>query len=299
MFGRVSYFARETWVSLRRNVLMTTAGVITVAVSLCVLGGALLMTRLVDHGTQRWKDGVEFEIFMKVGATTPETKAVQRALDSDARAGGDVDHYKYLSKQDAYKEFKRLFTDQPQLVSTTSAADLPESFRVAPRKAELTKEVAARYDNLGGVASVETADKSVKDLLTTSRWIRIGFLSIFAALLFASLFLIVNTIRLATFARRREIEVMKLVGASNWFVRVPFMLEGMVQGIVGALVGVGAVWGLRKVLTDAIPSTTNTFWHGWYVGPSDAFQISLMVLVLGASIGAIGAVVGLRRFLDV
>jgi cell division transport system permease protein len=295
MFGRASYFARETWVSLRRNVLMTTAGVITVAVSLCVLGGALLMTRLVDHGTQRWKDGVEFEIFMKVGATTPETKAVQSALDSDT----DVDHYKFLSKQDAYKEFKRLFTDQPQLVSTTSAADLPESFRVAPRKAELTKEVAARYNNVGGVGSVETADKSVKDLLTTSRWIRIGFLSIFAALLFASLFLIVNTIRLATFARRREIEVMKLVGASNWFVRVPFMLEGMVQGVVGALVGVAAVWGLRKVLTDAIPSTTNTFWHGWYVGASDAFQISLMVLVLGAGIGAIGAVVGLRRFLDV
>ncbi len=295
MFGRASYFARETWVSLRRNVLMTTAGVITVAVSLCVLGGALLMTRLVDHGTQRWKDGVEFEIFMKVGATTPETKAVQSALNGDP----DVGHYKFLSKQDAYKEFKRLFTDQPQLVSTTSAADLPESFRVAPRKAELTKEVAARYNNLGGVGSVETADKSVKDLLTTSRWIRIGFLSIFAALLFASLFLIVNTIRLATFARRREIEVMKLVGASNWFVRVPFMLEGMVQGVVGALVGVAAVWGLRKVLTDAIPSTTNTFWHGWYVGPSDAFQISLMVLLLGAGIGAIGAVVGLRRFLDV
>ena len=106
------------------------------------------------------------------------------------------------------------------------------------------------------------------------------------------------TIRLATFARRREIEVMKLVGASNWFVRVPFMLEGMVQGVIGAFVGVGAVWGLRQVLTNAIP-TKNTFWHGWYVGPSDATQISLIVLLLGAGIGVIGAVVGLRRFLDV
>ena len=75
MFGRFGYFARETWVSLRRNVLMTTAGVITVAVSLCVLGGALLMTRLVDHGTQKWKDGVEFEIFMNTSATNPQTDA--------------------------------------------------------------------------------------------------------------------------------------------------------------------------------------------------------------------------------
>ena len=294
MFGRFGYFARETWVSLRRNVLMTTAGVITVAVSLCVLGGALLMTRLVDHGTQRWKDGVEFEIFMNPDATSPQTKAVQSALSADS----DVLRFRYLSKDDAYKLFKRLFKDQPDLVSTVSARNLPESYRVAPRKAELTAAVAGRYRVLPGVDSVETADKAVKDLLATSKWIRFGFFAIFFALLFASLFLIVNTIRLATFARRREIEVMKLVGASNWFVRVPFMLEGMVQGVIGAAVAVAAVWGLRQVLTDAIP-TTNNFWRGWYVGPSDAWQISIIVLVLGAGIGAIGAIVGLRRFLDV
>lgn len=295
MFGRFSYFARETWVSLRRNVLMTTAGVITVAVSLCVLGGALLMTRLVDHGTQRWKDGVEFEVFMNPEATKLQTDAVQSALSADT----DVDHFKFLTKDMAYAEFKRLFgREQPDLVSTISARDLPESFRVAPRKAELTKAVADRYRSLAGVKSVDTADKAVKDLLDTSRWIRLGFFSIFAALLFASLFLIVNTIRLATFARRREIEVMKLVGASNWFVRVPFMLEGMVQGVIGAAVGVAAVWGLRQVLTNAIP-TKNAFWHGWYVGPSDAWQISIIVLLLGAGIGVIGAIVGLRRFLDV
>ena len=295
MFGRFSYFARETWVSLRRNVLMTTAGVITVAVSLCVLGGALLMTRLVDHGTQRWKDGVEFEVFMNPEAIKLQTDAVQSALTSDT----DVDHFKFLTKADAYKEFKRLFgRDQPDLVSTISAQDLPESFRVAPRKAELTKSVADRYRSLAGVKSVDTADKAVKNLLDTSRWIRVGFFFIFAALLFASLFLIINTIRLATFARRREIEVMKLVGASNWFVRVPFMLEGMVQGLIGAAVGVAAVWGLQKLLTNVIP-TKSEFWHGWYVGPSDAFQISVIVLLLGAGIGVIGAVVGLRRFLDV
>lgn len=298
MLGKFGYFARETWVSLRRNVLMTTAGVITVAVSLSVLGGALLMTRLVDHGTQRWKDGVEFEIFMNVEATSSESKAVQAQLSGDA----DVDHVRYISKEEAYGIAKDLFgRDQPELISTTTAQDYPESFRVAPSKAELTTVVADRYVSLGGVDEVHTAQEAVKDLLTTSRWIRIGFLTIFGALLFASLFLIVNTIRLATFARRREIEVMKLVGASNWFVRVPFMLEGMVQGVIGALFGVGAVWGLRQVLTNAIPaaSTTNQFWSGWYVGPNDAWEISIVVLLLGAGIGTIGALVGLRRFLDV
>jgi cell division transport system permease protein len=263
-------------------------------VSLCVLGGSLLLTRLVDHGTQRWQNGVEFIVFMDPKAPTTQTKAVQSQLANDP----DVRRFKYLSHQDAYNDFKRLEgRDRPELVNTVTPADLPESFFVAPRKASMTKQVAAQYRNLPGVDTVNTADEALKTLLTTSRYIRLGFLAIFLALLFASLFLIVNTIRLATFARRREIEVMKLVGASNWFVRVPFMLEGMVQGLAGAIIGTVSVTVLQRVLADNIP-TDSDLWRGWYVGSGDAFTISVIVLLLGASIGAIGAFVGLRRFLD-
>jgi cell division transport system permease protein len=295
MFARLGYFARETWVSLRRNTLMTAAGVITVGVSLCVLGGSLLLTRLVDHGTQKWKDGVQFEIFMRPDAPVSQVEGVQKALDGDAQ----VDHYKYLSHDDAYEEFKRLSgADQPDLLRTVRPADLPESFRVAPTKAELTKTVSDRYTALAGVDEVNTADKQVKRLLDLSRWVRRAFLAIFGALLFASLFLIVNTIRLATFARRREIEVMKLVGASNWFVRTPFMMEGMVQGVVGAGFGIAVVFGLQRILSDAIPQD-DSLWQGWYVASGDAWSISIIVLLIGATIGVFGALVGLRRFLDV
>ena len=295
MFSRIKYFGRETWVSLRRNTMMTVAGVITVAVSLCVLGGSLLLTRLVDHGTQKWQNGVEFIVFMQTKAPSSQTQAVQAELKKDP----DVRSFKYLSHQDAYDDFKRYEgRDRPELVNTITPADLPESFLVAPRKASLTKQIAAQYRNLPGVDQIQTAEKAVKDLLTTSAWIQRGFLLMFFALLFASLFLIVNTIRLATYARRREIEVMKLVGASNWFVRVPFMLEGMVQGIAGAIGGTVAVFGLQRALTDAIPVNSD-FWKGWYVSSGDALQISLIVVALGAGIGAIGALVGLRRFLDV
>ncbi len=294
MLGRFSYFARETWVSLRRNVLMTTAGVITVAVSLCVLGGALLMTRLVDHGTAKWENGVEFEIFMNPTAPSSQVAAVQAQLKSDP----DVKSYTYLSHDDAYREFKRLFSGEPGLIASTRAQDLPESFRVAPRTAKLSVTVGERFASQPGVDEVNTAPESVKTLLSATRIIRLIFLVIFGALLFASLFLIVNTIRLATYARRREIEVMKLVGASNWFVRIPFILEGMVQGVIGAVAAVGAVWALQAVVTDGI-SQSDQFWRGWYVGPADATEISIMVLILGVGIGAIGAVVGLRRFLDV
>jgi cell division transport system permease protein len=295
VYARFKYFTRETWVSLRRNTMMTVAGVITVAVSLCVLGGSLLLTRLVDHGTQKWQNGVEFIIFMQPKAPQSQTQAVQAQLKADH----DVRSFKYLSHQDAYNDFKRYEgRDRPELVNTITPADLPESFLVAPRNASLTKQVSAQYRNVPGVDQIQTAQKAVKDLLTTSTWIQRGFLAMFLALLFASLFLIVNTIRLATYARRREIEVMKLVGASNWFVRVPFMLEGMVQGVAGAIGGTVAVFGLQRILTDAIPVNSD-FWKGWYVTSGDAFQISVVVVLLGAGIGAIGALVGLRRFLDV
>jgi cell division transport system permease protein len=291
---RLGYFARETLVSLRRNLLMTLAGIITVAVSLCVLGGALLLSRLVDHGTQQWKDGVELEIFMNVKATGGQEAALNRALKNDK----DVRSFKFLTKEDAYAEFKRLFRDQPDLVQTTDPSALPSSFRVAPTKAELTKTVADRYQAQPGVDEVKTAEKEVKKLLSATSWIRRAFIVIFMLLLAASLFLIVNTIRLATFARRREIEVMKLVGASNWFVRIPFMLEGLVQGVIGAAFAFGAVYGLKEVVTNAI-SRNSDFSRGFYLANSDAITIGIYVILLGAAIGVIGSIVGLRRFLEV
>jgi cell division transport system permease protein len=291
---RIGYFARETLVSLRRNLLMTLAGIITVAVSLCVLGGALLLSRLVDHGTQQWKNGVELEIFMKVNATDGQIASLNRALSQDK----DVRAVNFLTKEDAYQEFKRLFRDQPDLVQSTDPSALPASFRVAPSKAELTQTVAARYQSQPGVDEVKTASKEVKKLLSATSWIRTAFIVIFFLLLAASLFLIVNTIRLATFARRREIEVMKLVGASNWFVRIPFMLEGLVQGVIGAAFAFGAVYGLKEVISNAIARNSD-FSKGFYVANSDAYTIGLIVIILGAGIGVIGSIVGLRRFLEV
>jgi len=297
VFTRFGYFARETLVSLRRNLLMTIAGVITVTVSLCVLGSALLLSRLVDHGTQQWENGVEAEIFMNVDATDAQIASVQNTLKEDR----DVKKFTFLTKQDAYEEFKRLFQNDPDLVALgvdVGPEALPPSFRVAPQEAELTETLADRYRTEPGVNEVKTATEAVRNLLSATSWISRGFVGVFVALLAASLFLIVNTIRLATFARRREIEVMKLVGASNWFVRIPFMLEGLVQGLIGAALAVGVVWGLKIVLTDAIVRNSD-FTVGFYVSSGDAWQIAFWVFVLGGLIGVVGSLFGLRRFLEV
>jgi cell division transport system permease protein len=297
--SRLAYFTRETLISLRRNLLMTFAGVMTVAVSLFLFGGILLVSRVVDHGTNKWKHGVELEIFMHVKASTHQIDQVREQLDA-LRAGGakaQIKSYRFLTKKDALAEFKKLFSDQPVLVENTTAAALPTSFRVVPTQPQLTAEVANQFQNVPGVDAINTPAKQVKTLLTATRWIRFAFFLMAGVLLASSLFLIVNTIRLATFARRREIEVMKLVGASNWFVRVPFMAEGLVQGAIGAGFAFGLVYLLKWIISNLLKHQ-KTLLQPFYASSHDVFVIGTWVLLIGATIGVAGSMIGLRRFLE-
>lgn len=291
---QLAYFARETLISLRRNLLMTAAGILTVTVSLLLLGGILLFQQWVDNGTDKWKHGVEFEIFMKPDATEQQIDAVGRDLDQDRQ----VRSAQFLTKQDAYEEFKRIFRDKPDLVSSVEPDALPASFRVAPKDVKQTESLSDKYSSRPGVDESQTADEAIKQLISITSFLRWMFIAISTILIASSLFLIVNTIRLATFARRREIEVMKLVGASNWFVRVPFMLEGLTQGAVGAGLAVSGVFGLEYLLSRVDTSQGN-FFRGYFVTTGDATVISIGLLFPGAVIGALGAGVGIRRFLRV
>ncbi|HTL86061.1 MAG TPA: permease-like cell division protein FtsX [Acidimicrobiia bacterium] len=294
--SRLSYFGRETAISLRRNLLMTIAGIITVAISLLLFGGILLVQRTVEHGTNKWKHGVELEIFMKTQPNAPDVQvnAIRDALTSDP----NVKTYRFLNHDDAMEEFKKIFRDQPELIKTTTPDALPESFRVTPKSAEFTEEVAAHYQELPGVDTVVTAQQQVKRLLNAIRIVRLMFFGMAAALLASSLFLIVNTIRLATFARRREIEVMKLVGASNWFVRVPFMAEGLIQGAVGAGFAFGLIYALKVLISNVISHRHDVI-SSFYITNTDAISIGLIVVFVGAMIGTVGSAIGLRRFLEV
>ncbi|HXY93770.1 MAG TPA: permease-like cell division protein FtsX [Acidimicrobiia bacterium] len=295
MWTRIGYFARETMVSLRRNVLMTVAGIATVAVSLTLFGGILLLSNWVDHGTERIKGGVTLEIFMNVSASQDQISAVRNGLDNDP----NVKSYRYLDKKAAYEEFKRIFRNSPDTTRDIRPQDLPASFRVAPKRAELTETVRNEFKTQPGVDVVNTPGESLKGLLDVTQKVRWIFIVISLVLLASSLFLIVNTIRLATFARRREVEVMKLVGASNWFVRVPFVAEGMVQGLVGAGIAVLAVLSLKHFGFDQAFRDPNSFFSDFYVTSRDATVIAIKVLAIGIGIGMLGAIVGLRRFLRV
>ena len=218
---------------------------------------------------------------------------MRNQLDNDRQ----IKSAKYISKEQAYNDFKRIFKDKPDLVSSVDPSALPASFRVAPTQVRQTTQLRDKYNTRPGVDEAITADKAIKQLIDITNFLRYMFIAISTILIASSLFLIVNTIRLATFARRREIEVMKLVGASNWFVRIPFMAEGLVQGAVGAGLAVSGVFALQYLLSQL--DTTKGFFQGFFVTTGNAGTISIGLLVGGAVIGAVGAGVGLRRFLNV
>jgi cell division transport system permease protein len=152
---------------------------------------------------------------------------------------------------------------------------------------------------LSGVDDVVTPGEALEGLLDVTDKVQVGLIGLSLVLLVSSLFLIVNTIRLATFARRREIEVMKLVGASNWFVRVPFLAEGLTQGLAGAGIATAVVVGLKYLGFDNWFNNPNSVFIQFKVTTGDALLVTVFVIVAGVVIGLIGSGIGLRRFLRV
>jgi cell division transport system permease protein len=291
----IDYVVRETATNLRRNLLMTVAAVLTVAVSLSLVGGALLLKQGVSRATLRWRGGVELSIFLDPKATPSQSDAIERQLATMP----EVKKFSYYDHDAAYREFKQMFSNSPDELASISPADLPTSYRIVPKRAEDAALIGARFKNAPGVSDIALAQKTVDTLLKVTRALQIGILAVAAVLLLSASLLILNTIRIAIFARRREVAVMKLVGATNWFIRVPFMLEGMIQGLLGAVAAFGAVMGLRSVVEHAVRHYDLGLFDQLVVPTSDAINTGIFVLVVGGLVGAVGSAVAVRRFLDV
>jgi cell division transport system permease protein len=289
----VDYVVRETVTNLRRNLLMTTAAVLTVAVSLFLVGGSLLLQQAVNKATVQWRGGVELNIFLN-----PDIAQTQRdGLEAELSAIPEVKKVSYVDQDAAYDEFKQMFANSPDMVESVTAKDLPPSFRVVPREPELVESIGERFQKREGVKEVVYAKETVDTLLKVTYYMKWGIRTIAAVLLLSALLLILNTIRMAIFARRREVAVMKLVGATNWFIRIPFMLEGMFQGIVGAGFAILFMWFSRTVIERIIEE--NSFLGDFVVTGGDVLGTGLFVLAVGAIVGGVGSAIAVSRFLDV
>ena len=291
----LDYVARETRTNLWRNRLMTVAAVLTVAVSLSLVGAALLLKQGVSTATTRWKGGVQLAVFMQPQAPADQTQAVAAKLGSMQQ----VKRSTFCDQACSYKEFRTMFANQPDLVQSAAPADLPPSFRVVARDANKVQQVGAALKPFTGVRNVVYAKQSVDTLLRVTGIAQAVLFSVALILLAAAAVLILNAIRMAIFARRREVAVMKLVGATNWFIRVPYMLEGVIQGLGGAFVAVGVVAVVSFLLRYSVQHYDVTLFQSIVVSGHDLFITELFVLLMGAIVGAGGSALGVRRFLEV
>jgi cell division transport system permease protein len=289
----VDYVLRETVTNLRRNLLMTTAAVLTVAVSLALVGGALLLQQAVNKATIRWRGGVELSIFLNTDIAPTQRDGIRAEL----QAMPEVRKVSFVDQEAAYEEFKTMFANSPDMAESVTAKDLPPSFRVIPRQPELAETIGERFTKREGVREVSYAKDAVDTLIKVTSYLKWGISIVAGVLLLSAALLILNTIRMAIFARRREVAVMKLVGATNWFIRVPFMLEGMVQGLVGAAAAFVALWFGRVAIEGIVNS--NTILGQFVVSNADVFGTGVFILFMGGVVGAIGSAIAVSRFLDV
>jgi cell division transport system permease protein len=268
----------------------------TIAATMTVLIGMFLLGLFIALGTWvlSWSDHVKRELTVKVyfhqDASPQQINAVRAKLD----ANSDVRSFRFVSADEALRTMKQKY---PDLVENLTGNPLPPSYEVQPVRGELVEEVATSLRPLpAGVEEIKYGKKTASRILHVARVIQVVFLLATLILVAASTLLIANTIRLSIFSRRREIEVMKLVGATNWFVRGPFMLEGLMCGAIGALSAIVLLLLGKEIV---LPSILGRVDAGSDV-QAIAFPLNALILLgVGLLLGAAGSGITLRRFLQV
>jgi cell division transport system permease protein len=243
---RLKYVLSEVMVGLWRNVTMTIAMIITLAVSLTMLGASALLFLQVNTMKDAYYDKIEVSIFL-----TGEVTEGQRAnIDSQLKEDPLVKSFYFESKDQAYEKFKRLFADAPDLVSAVKPDGLPESFRVQLKDPEKFQEISTRYAASEGVEEIIDQQKLLSRLFGIVGSVQTLSLVAASIMAVAALLLVGNTIQVAAYSKRREVAVMKLVGASNWFIQAPFVLEAVFAGVIGAILAFVALALGKWLLID-------------------------------------------------
>jgi cell division transport system permease protein len=297
MTARWRYILQEALIGLRRNLMMTVAVVLSVTVSLTLLGASLLLSDQVDLATDDWTGKVEVSIYLCDDRTCPAiTPEQQQRLRDELEAQPVVREVLYESKQDAYERFTELFKDQPSLVDSIDPDTLPASFRVRLENPELFGVINDQFQAFPGIDEIVDQRDVLNQFLRFTNVVRNAALVVAAIQLVAAGVLIANTIRVAAFARREQTSIMRLVGASNWYIRLPFVLEGVMAGLIGALVS----WGLLYATVPRVAAQLSRDIELMpFIGADEVFAVGPWLLVAGVGIAALSSVLALRRFLDV
>jgi len=288
----IRYYFREAIQSILRNSWLSAASVGVVAVSLLILGSSLLLVVNAGKVADNLESNIEISLFLKDQTTTAQVKQIEDKL----KAMPEIARFEYVTKQQALEEWQAKLEDNKDLLEGLEEKNpLPDAFRIKTHTVEQVAPLAQQLESLAQVDQVRYGQGTVEKLMAFSRWVRTAGLVLMILLGVAAVFLIATTIRLSVFARRREIGIMKFLGATNWFVRVPFLLEGIFLGLTGSLIAVLVIYYGYFTLIGNIQ-----FSLAFMQLVSDRKLIMLLMeglLLLGLFIGATGSVISMRRFL--
>jgi cell division transport system permease protein len=297
---RLGFFLREALRALRRNAVPSFAAMATVLVTVLVLGVFIPVVQATTSGANEIRAKVVADVYLKPGVTKQDIERVRQILANDTPGVGRV---QFISKQQAYAEEKKR---NPEAYALLGANPLPDTFRVTPAKPDDIVKVRDALAPVSPSGARTVVDRSIDEvrnreedtnkILSATRVVKLTMALLAALLVLASLLLVANTIRLSLYARRREVEVMKLVGATDWFIRWPFVIEGMLVGALGGILAVLLLAVVKVALVDPLAAD-----FALIAAPQTMNFPLLIAVLLGAAmaVSALGSGLSLRRFLRV
>lgn len=300
--AKLDYFFRETTSGLRRNGLVAFAAISTTFIALLLFGLALLISRQVNIMIDRTTGNVEVAIYLSDPVNDQNVASLRETL----MALPIVATVDYENKQEAYERFQDLFANSRELVDNVDPEALPASLRVKLSEPERFQEVAAVLGcepGRGGYVCAAPGVETLVDqrefldrLFAVTRVFRVGVLLVAIVMLVSAAVLIANTVRMGLFARRKEIGIMKLVGATNWRIRIPFLIEGLFESLIGAVAAILVLFALKVAFIN--PLNNSVQFVPWIVN-RDVLAIVPWLLFAGVLVAVVAGLVGMRRFLDV
>jgi len=300
---RAQFVLQEVWTGLRRNLTMTVALIVVVAISLSLLGTGLLFVKQVNDTRTYWQGKVQLSIYLctttsvspACKANGPATAAEKTQIAADLRRLPQVQHVYYESQAQAYAHFKQDFSRDPAFTSLVTKSEIPDSFQVKLVNTQADYSIVA-----GTVQGRPGVDQVVDDAAILSKFYalldgaRNAVVIIAVILIIAAVLLVANTIRLSAFNRRRETSIMRLVGASNFYVQLPFLVEGILAGLAGWLLAVGL---LIAVKTLGLDSLQQYFPYNVQLSPADLIEVIVLAMVIGVLLCGATSFLTLRRYL--
>lgn len=304
---RAQFVLSEIGVGLRRNLTMTFAVIVSVALSLALFGGALLMREQVSTMKDYWYDKVNVSIFLcnkNDAATSPKcakgavTSEQKEQIQADLKKMDIVETVHHESTDEAYKHYKEQYSDTA-IASVITPDQMQESFRVKLDDPEKYKVVATAFAGRDGVESVQDQRGILQNLFDLMNGMNVAALGVMALMLIIALMLIVNTVRVSAFSRRRETGIMRLVGASSFYIQMPFIMEAAFAGLLGGAVACIMLLVGRYFLIDHGIALAEKMQLVNFIGWDAVLSVLPLVLVIGLLMPSLAAFVALRKYLKV